>query len=103
MNRQPPHCCNGCADRWGGQHTCHCSACHLTFCTIHAFDRHRRGGDCLDPAVAGLVQSNRSYECWGRPFSLTVDASERLSRPSEGNDPRGTFHRAQISGTGDVA
>lgn len=32
----------------------HCSACHHTFGGITAFDRHRRGGECLDPLAIGL-------------------------------------------------
>lgn len=28
----------------------HCSVCHRTFGTVTSFDRHRRGGECLDPA-----------------------------------------------------
>jgi hypothetical protein len=77
-----PHHCNGCTNRWNGYNTCHCSACHVTFSSIDAFDRHRRGGQCLPPAAVGLVQSGRRYECWGRrddrqhPFLLVVCAPD---------------------------
>lgn len=27
----------------------HCSVCHETFGSVRGFDRHRRGGQCLDP------------------------------------------------------
>jgi hypothetical protein len=90
-----PHHCHGCANRWNGYSTCHCSACHLTFSTIHAFDRHRRGGHCLDPATAGLVRSSRGYECWGQrgdqphPHSLMVLAQDGLEAPSGHDHSRG--------------
>lgn len=34
----------------------HCAAdgCHRTFGGITGFDRHRRGGECLDPAGLGM-------------------------------------------------
>ena len=64
--------CAGCAQRWGGIKTSHCSACHTTFSGITAFDKHRTGSHandtrrCLTPEEAGLVRLSRRYECWGR-------------------------------------
>ena len=29
----------------------HCGNCHVTFGSVSGFDRHRRGGECLDPAT----------------------------------------------------
>lgn len=62
-----PHVCNGCALRWAGANTAHCSSCHRTFSGITTFDQHRRGGSCTDPAGVGLELSSRSYECWANP------------------------------------
>jgi hypothetical protein len=32
----------------------HCGACHRTFGSVSAFDRHRRGEQCLSPLTIGL-------------------------------------------------
>lgn len=51
--------CGGCSKDWGGLSPAHCSACHLTFVTVNAFDKHsclkRYGVQCLDPSTVGLV------------------------------------------------
>lgn len=65
------HGCNGCSNRWGGLNTAHCAACHETFTTVTAFDKHRSGSHakgtrhCLPPEEAGLVLASRDYRCWG--------------------------------------
>jgi hypothetical protein len=62
-----PHSCR-CGDRWAGSQTCHCPTCHRTFSGVTHFDRHRRAGECLDPAGIGLsLIEGRAYECWGEP------------------------------------
>lgn len=33
---------------------CHCSVCHHTFGTVSSFDKHRKSGECVDPAAIGL-------------------------------------------------
>jgi hypothetical protein len=57
--------------RWGGLKTAHCAACHETFTTVTAFDRHRRGlpddRHCVDPLSVGLVDAGRAYICWAFP------------------------------------
>jgi hypothetical protein len=71
-NRSTGYTCR-CGAHWGGLSTGHCSACHLTFTGITAFDKHRTGSHandtraCLDPASVGLVDANRAYPCWGFP------------------------------------
>lgn len=45
----------------------HCTTCHTTFTVVSAFDKHRRNDACLDPTEAGLVLTDRNYECWGFP------------------------------------
>lgn len=40
----------------------HCSACHVTFGAVSGFDRHRRGGECLDPA--GLAMHTDARGVW---------------------------------------
>lgn len=41
-----------CGASWTGQRTAHCAArnCHRTFSAPGLFDRHRRNGECVDPA-----------------------------------------------------
>jgi hypothetical protein len=61
-----PNSCR-CGDRWSGTNTCHCGAtgCHQTFVGVGAFDRHRRGGQCANPAAIGMVTApGRAYEAW---------------------------------------
>lgn len=68
-----PHECAGCDNRWGGLNTAHCAACHRTFTSPTAFDKHRAGKftddtrHCEDPASVGLVDAARAYPCWGQP------------------------------------
>lgn len=33
-----------------------CAGCHRLFSSDTAFDRHRRRGECLDPAEQGMVE-----------------------------------------------
>ena len=42
-----------CGQSWWqrGNATSHCAACHLTFTALDAFDMHRTGGRCADPAT----------------------------------------------------
>ncbi len=63
--------CPKCRLGWSGLSTAHCTACHRTFTTIGAFDRHRTGShakdtrSCLAPDTVGLVDAGRLYPCWG--------------------------------------
>ena len=65
-NPLPHSCAQG--HRWAGSLTCHCSVCHRSFSGVKHFDRHRRGGVCLDPAEIGLsLLVGRAFDCWGVP------------------------------------
>lgn len=45
----------------------HCkSGCHRTFGGVGGFDRHRRDGQCLDPATLGYVERDG---IWRAPLS----------------------------------
>ncbi len=68
-----PHACGGCPNRWTGTRTAHCGACHQTFAGITAFDTHRTGGHCTDPARVGLQDVGRAYPCWGNPGDTTQE------------------------------
>jgi hypothetical protein len=58
--------CRHCGEQWTGFTTCHCSACHMTFQGIEAFDRHRVRGHCADPATRGLIKITRPHWVgWG--------------------------------------
>ena len=56
-----------CGATWGGVTTAHCAGCCVTFSGLTAFDAHRKGGTCITPAEAKLVQTGRDYPCFGYP------------------------------------
>lgn len=64
---------NCCDAWWTGLKTAHCPACHETFTTTSAFDKHRTGEHhndtrhCQPPAQVGLTDAKRPYPCWGHP------------------------------------
>lgn len=71
-DRRPPATCRGCASRWSGTQRAHCSACHLTFSSASAFDRHRtpdgEHGHCLDPiTLTGSSLLVRRNGVWSWP------------------------------------
>lgn len=49
---------HSCGARWTRAGACHCAGCHETFSSLSGFERHRRRGVCLDPAVCGLVRKS---------------------------------------------
>ncbi len=62
----------GCEHNWGGippgKRACGCHACGEIFSSNTAFDRHRKGGNCLDPEEAGLVVAERGeWTFWANP------------------------------------
>jgi hypothetical protein len=59
--------CRGCENWWTGLSSAHCSACHITFTGIYAFDMHRRGGRCADPNDIDLVPALKPWSGWSRP------------------------------------
>lgn len=72
--------CPRCGAWWTGSNTCHCTACHCSFTSQSASDKHRAGSHerdtrhCLDPATVHnrkgervLVDAGRDYPCWGFP------------------------------------
>lgn len=57
-----------CRKWWTGNERSHASCCHETFSSLTAFDRHRKGGQCNDPASVGLVARAKPYgTLWGFP------------------------------------
>lgn len=57
-----------CQRWWTGAERSHASCCHRTFSSLSAFDRHRKGGRCNDPAAMGLVARVKPFgELWGWP------------------------------------
>ena len=59
-----------CGARWTGLRVAHCSVCHRTFTTVANFDRHRRGGRCVDPASVDMVRNGRDQWHERGPMSL---------------------------------
>ena len=47
--------CKGCGKSWTGHSRCHCTACHESFSSVSAFDRHRIDFACRPPGDPGLV------------------------------------------------
>ena len=83
--------CPRCNNRWTGLKTAHCTACHETFTTITAFDKHRTGDHandtrhCIDPSTAGLINARRPYPCWGWPGTTNphnADLSHETPAPA---------------------
>jgi hypothetical protein len=57
-----------CGKWWTGAERSHASCCHETFSSLSAFDLHRKGGRCNDPAGMGLVAREKPYgTLWGWP------------------------------------
>lgn len=65
---------------WTGTSPAHCGAalCHCTFTGVTVFDRHRRGGYCLDPVGLGMVRNERGL--WGMPNDVYDFAANRPFR-----------------------
>ena len=79
-----------CACDFGrGFKTCHCAACHRTFTSVEAFDRHQRLEDggivCLDPATLqrrdGLPLYDRPSNRWAIARPNRVSRYPRASHP----------------------
>ena len=77
--------CGGCDHRWSGLQLCHCAACHETFTTINAFDRHRDTDRCRRPKFAkrsdGLHLYFRSLKGKGAWGLANYDANGTLRLP----------------------
>lgn len=61
-----------CGKTWSGFRREHCPACHETFNSTFASDKHRRGEPgartCLAPVDAGLVPVEHPWGiCWQTP------------------------------------
>lgn len=66
----------------------HCMVCHATFGGITGFDRHRRAGECLDPAALNMHADHRGV--WRMdgvaPMALCCewhDSNDVLCAPDE--------------------
>lgn len=65
-----------CGKWWTGAQRAHCGACHETFSSLGAFDRHQTwprgssGSGCRRPGEVGLTSSARPFgELWSYPSS----------------------------------
>lgn len=62
-----------CGKWWTGNSRAHCGACHETFSSESAANRHRVGNfgvdrRCVDPASVGLVAREKPWgSMWGHP------------------------------------
>lgn len=62
----------------------HCSSCHVTFGSVSGFDRHRRGGECLDPRQLAMHRDARGV--W-RMDGARADLVEHHARLASGETP----------------
>ena len=76
--RTKPRITHSCGAVWTARNAAHCAGCHLTFSSDTAFDRHRRHGQCVDPATAvsksgesrfTLRRDRSGHPVWGLPGS----------------------------------
>lgn len=57
-----------CKQWWTGAERSHCGGCCRTFSSLTAFEKHRKGLRCNDPAAVGLIARQKPYgELWGLP------------------------------------
>jgi len=75
----------------------HCGACHRTLGSVTEFDRHRRGGACIDPQTLGLVEAR---QVWASPERHQRDSAgaERLAMARSRVAQPGTETRTGESG-----
>lgn len=75
-----------CGKTWTGLRRAHCPACHETFNSDSAAEKHRIGKPgidrrCTDPASVGLIAAEQPWGlCWQAPGSdlrfTTTDTAE---------------------------
>lgn len=72
----------------------HCAAgnCHRTFGSVSAFDRHRRGGECLHPEEVGLQERNG---VWRAPLDERQRARLAALKPDAQSASRCTPQTAE--------
>jgi hypothetical protein len=77
-----------CGKTWTGLRRAHCPACHETFNSDSAAEKHRIGKPgidrrCVDPATVGLIAVQQPWgECWQAPgtdLRFTNSASEEAA------------------------
>ena len=56
-----------CGRRWTSKRECHCSGCHRHFTAVSAFDVHRLGFACQDPATLATETGRTVLAAYERP------------------------------------
>jgi hypothetical protein len=68
-----------CGREWSGLAQAHCPTCHEHFGSVQGFDRHRRSGQCQDPAGITARTGRRVLRSAEGPFGGTwVLDSDRI-------------------------
>lgn len=81
--------CPRCPSWWTGTRSGHCTACHRTFTSIAAFDKHRSGSHakstrhCVDPETVGLVPAGRAWPGWSLPGTWAGPADDAAASEPE--------------------
>jgi hypothetical protein len=67
---------HSCGAWWTGTERSHCGGCHLTMSSLTAFEAHRKGLACNDPASVGLVPRQKPFGIlWGWPGPDDTEAA----------------------------
>jgi hypothetical protein len=70
---------HSCGAWWTGTERSHCGGCHRTFSCLTAFEQHRKGLTCNEPATVGLVVRQAKFGAlygWPGP---DAEKAERLA------------------------
>ncbi|QCX81203.1 hypothetical protein C9F11_38100 [Streptomyces sp. YIM 121038] len=60
-----------CGSWWTGAERSHCGGCCRTFSSLTAFDQHRKGGRCNNPATIALAARQKPHgTLWGWPAPI---------------------------------
>lgn len=91
-----------CGKGWTGARRSHCPACHETFSSESAADRHRVGKHgvdrrCVDPATVGLVAREQPWgTCWGLPGDPNRTWPDHDHTPADEPDDAYAFAAASL-------
>lgn len=80
-DRPPLGGCHRCGAAWHAMGAAHCTACCRHFSTARNFDRHRRSGQCIDPATTGLVNDGGVWREPSNPNRWTSEPGVQTELP----------------------
>lgn len=66
------HCGPSCVRPAPSQAHCAARGCGITFASVGGFDRHRKDGRCIDPAMLGMAPNDAGV--WRTPMAEDIKA-----------------------------